>query len=877
VVPEQTDGQFQLAGQGSQEALDLSRIDISALEGELTGTAKLRWKPELKGAVDLSGQGLNPGVLLKDWPGKLEISLRAEGGIKGKQPSLQLQQLHAQGRLRGYEWALDAEGAYEEKVAMLKRFALSSGSTRLEANGRMGDTLDVSWQFHSEDLSTLLPNAKGRIDGKGALAGAVNRPQVKADLTAQGLAYSDYSLKSLNLDADVDLTGENQSRLSLALQEGNAAGIELRQIALKGQGDLAAHAFTLAADTSSGQADIALQGGLQNPWQQDMAWDIKLNQAKLKYPNLDGWALQAPSTGRITATQAQLSESCWQSGEALLCLQGQQSTERSQASFELTDLPFAYFAPYLPPDFDVQGSLRGKGTFSQSGGKEPSVNINLNTTKVRLLSQDSSEQKPPEDALIVEFQPGDIQLQMQQGGLQASMELPLSESDGIGLQAAIPPGRKPLTERPLKGQITTEVHNLDFIADLIPEVQNIGGRLEGKVALGGSLASPVLNGRLALVEGAAKLETPGLNLKAIEVELTGEGDGGIRLAAHAASGEGELNIDGSADLAGKATDADIEIKGQNFRVINTIEAKVDASPDLSIALRGNRVNVEGEVVIPKAQIKLKTLPESAVKVSDDQVIIEPGEQQEAAAPGRELHARVRIILGDEVSFNGFGLNARFEGNILAVEKPGEPTTGSGELTIVDGEYRAYGQGLVIEKGRVLFAGGPINQPGLDVRAVRRPAEGIVVGVQVRGSLKQPGFTLFSDPTLSQSNQLSYLVLGRPMSGTSDSEGSALSRAALALGLKGGDAVAGKIGGKLGLDQFGLETTEAGSNTSPEEASFVIGKYLTPELYVSYGLGLFDPVSTARLQYAINSRWKLVTESSSVASGGDVIYTIETGD
>ncbi len=319
------------------------------------------------------------------------------------------------------------------------------------------------------------------------------------------------------------------------------------------------------------------------------------------------------------------------------------------------------------------------------------------------------------------------------------------------------------------------------------------------------------------------------------------------------------------------------MKGENFRVINTLEAQVDASPNLVIAVRGNRIDVGGELVIPKAQITVKTIPESAVKVSDDQVIVESKEQEkQGPTTSREIYARVRTVLGDKVHFNGFGLKARIEGDILAIDKPGEPTTASGELKIIDGEYRAYGQGLVIEKGRILFSGGPIDQPGLDVKAVRRPEAGITVGVQVRGSLRQPDFKLFSDPTMTQGNQLSYLVLGRPLSGASGSEGSALSRAALALGLKGGNAVAKKIGGKLGLDQFGVDSGEAGSGTNPKEASFVIGKYLSPKLYISYGLGIFNPISTLRLQYTLNSHWKLVTESSSKASGGDVIYTIETG-
>jgi translocation and assembly module TamB len=875
-VPEQTDAQLLLEGQGSQEALTLSRIDITALEGTIEGKAGLSWQPELKGDADLVGQGLNPEGILQDWPGKLGFSLQAEGGMSDELPRLQLQLFSVQGQLRGYEVALDAAGSYEENLATLQRLALSSGSTKLDVSGTMSDRLNVRWQVHSEDLGTLLPKTEGRITGKGTLAGPLKSPRVVAALDADKLAYQDSRLQSLHLDADVDVAGKAQSKVSLDLTEGNAAGVELRKIVLNGRGVPGAHTLTLVADTSSGQADIALQGELKNPWQPDMIWNFTLNQANLKYPDLGGWALQKPSSGQISAGQAMLSESCWQSGEALLCLQGKQATEKIQADFTLTNLPFSYVSPYFPPDIDVQGSLNGKGIFSQFGKNDPFVGVDLKTSPVRLLSRDSNEDQQ-KDALIIAFEPIDIHLQMNQGGLQADMALPLSQTDKIALKAALSPGQSSLMERPLNGQLTTEIQNLDFIADLLPEVQSIAGRLTGKMALAGSLALPVLQGRLALVEGAAELERPGLHLKDIQVELTGEGESGIRLTAHAASEGGELDIVGTSDVRGESATADITVKGENFRVINTLEAQVDASPNLVIALRENRMDVGGELVIPKAQITVKKVPESAVKVSDDQVIIESEEREkEATTTGPEIYARVRTILGDKVRFNGFGLKARIEGNILAIEKPGEPTTASGELKIIDGEYRAYGQGLVIEKGRILFSGGPVGQPGLDVRAFRRPEEGITVGVQVRGNLRQPDFTLFSDPTMTQGNQLSYLVLGHPLSGTSGSEGSALSRAALALGLRGGNTVAEKIGGSLGLDQFGVDPGEAGSATNPENASFVIGKYLSPKLYVSYGLGLFNPISTLRLQYTISSHWKFVTESSTEASGGDLIYMIETG-
>ncbi|MDN5850165.1 MAG: translocation/assembly module TamB domain-containing protein, partial [Nitrococcus sp.] len=227
-------------------------------------------------------------------------------------------------------------------------------------------------------------------------------------------------------------------------------------------------------------------------------------------------------------------------------------------------------------------------------------------------------------------------------------------------------------------------------------------------------------------------------------------------------------------------------------------------------------------------------------------------------------------------FEGFGLKGRIDGRLLIVQQPGGPTTGSGELRIVDGEYRAYGQGLVIETGRILFAGGPIDQPGVDIRAVRHPAEDITVGVQVRGSLKRPEFTIFSEPSMGQTEQLSWLVLGRPLEGASNSEASMLTQAALALGLKGGDFLAKKLGKGLGIDTIGIESGsgEAGAASDANEAALVVGKYLSPDLYVSYGIGLFNQVSTVTLQYTLSSHWKLATEASTLGSGGDVVYTIE---
>jgi translocation and assembly module TamB len=99
---------------------------------------------------------------------------------------------------------------------------------------------------------------------------------------------------------------------------------------------------------------------------------------------------------------------------------------------------------------------------------------------------------------------------------------------------------------------------------------------------------------------------------------------------------------------------------------------------------------------------------------------------------------------------------------------------------------------------------------------------------------------------------------------------------LFLGMKGGNILAKNIGQNIGLDAIGFEagSKEAGASNDVDQAALVLGKYLTPKLYISYGLGLLDALSTVKLRYLMTERWNLITESSAIASGGDISYSFE---
>lgn len=231
---------------------------------------------------------------------------------------------------------------------------------------------------------------------------------------------------------------------------------------------------------------------------------------------------------------------------------------------------------------------------------------------------------------------------------------------------------------------------------------------------------------------------------------------------------------------------------------------------------------------------------------------------------------MRIVPGDDVRLEPSGLSAALEGSLVVIEQPDRPTRATGELRLVDAVYRAYGQELTVERGRLAFAGGPIDNPGLEIRAVRQVADDVRVGLEVGGTAKSPEVTIFSEPPMPESDALTYLVLGQPLGGTSQSEGRLLTQAATSLGLKGGNFLARNIGSALGLSEARIET-----GNGLEGASVVAGRSITPQLFVGFGIDLFERAAGIRMRYLISSHWSLVGEGGQQTSA-EIRYGIETG-
>jgi translocation and assembly module TamB len=182
-------------------------------------------------------------------------------------------------------------------------------------------------------------------------------------------------------------------------------------------------------------------------------------------------------------------------------------------------------------------------------------------------------------------------------------------------------------------------------------------------------------------------------------------------------------------------------------------------------------------------------------------------------------------------------------------------------------YSAFGRTLTTNRGQLQFADSPIDNPNLDITASRTIGD-VVAGVHVRGTAKSPLLTLYSEPPMDQADILSYLTLGHPMNVAGQGESEELFSAANTAGLIGGNYLAGYVG-----RQFGLEEVRVEAESATASPWVVVGKYLSPRLYVRYGVGVYEDAYSIIVRYQLTEHWQLQGEGGQF-SGADILYTFE---
>ncbi|MBK8164833.1 MAG: translocation/assembly module TamB domain-containing protein [bacterium] len=873
------------AATGTLADISLVPLEVRALGGVARVRAHATWYPTVAWAARATVDSLQPGLLLADpgaLPGHLGARLRSEGRVEAALPTGWASLDTLEGNLLDRVVTGTARAEWTGVADARLRADVAWGPVIAALQAALTDSVAAQLAVTCDDLAGLVAG----LGGRGALdvhaAGPRAAPTLTGDLLVQDFTRAEPALAIAAVEggfhlelADLDTIPTGNGRLRL-----RADSIRL------GQARLDSVVVTLAGTQREQRARLVVEGeplhahlALGGAWDAvDSTWAGAIDTLSLANPLAGSWRLGGPAALRAGPRAAALDslrlvqdaaepvpggarlrlDAAWDRGDAPGGLWN--------ARADLAGLPLALANAQLA----AGQSLRGTASAAVSADGEGTT---LRGTFEAALHDAGFlfEAAGRPDSLLVETAsvtgsagPADINAR-----LAAAVVSPRSGGRAELAADLVLPGAAQLPIAPdslaVRATIAGRVSDLAFIDGLSPLITASRGQVDLDAQVDGRLPAPAITGQLRVRDMATTL--PDLGITIADVQLTARGDvtGGYALDGSARSGEGTLAVGGHLPpKLGAGTPLVVTLRGKRFQGIDTPEIQVLVSPDLELVCDGKRLDVRGTVDLPVVEVEMVEMPEAAVPPTRDAVVVDAATK--AAAPAIDTWVDVKVNLGEQVRFRGFAMAIGLAGALHVRQHVPELPDCRGDLRVREGYYRAYGQDLDLDSGIVSFVG-PVDDPALNIRAYRETPDGVVAGVIVTGSALAPVLKVYSEPALPETQAISYLLTGRPLdSGSGDDK----ARVAATAALMGSNVLSSQLGSRIGLDEARVET-----GGSLDQAALVTGKYLTPELYLSYAMGLFDRSNLVRLRYIMSPKWSVQTETGTTM-GADLLYKIERG-
>lgn len=862
---------WRVAASGDTQGLHLEGIHAALLDGTLEGTARLAWSPRLEWEGRFDTHGLNPAALgpaWSDWPGAIDLNGEYRGTLsEGELANLMMEgQLTALGgTLRERPLEGHAKGQWRNAELLLGDMQASWGTARVKVAGRAGTVLDLKGDVTVGKLGELLPQGTGSLQGALHISGALKAPLLQVSLNGKGLGWQVYRTTQTTLKGTIDLDDATPSSLDLHLDGLQQGEQQLGIFSLRGNGRLSKHRveLSLREGTQPPLAEAVLGGGYGA-----QRWQGHLERMVLRPYGETVWQQVTPAALELSLQQARLATLCLQEQAAQLCLEGElQNTTGLQAKITAQGLPLRQLNPLLAPRLAARGEVSGSATLQHKPGERLTLDGDFALREGRLTLFEADGKTVQR---LLPLQVATLRLSTAaDGALGAEANITFSEQDHLNASLQLPLQQgwlRPAAVQPLQARLELQLQDLTLLELLQPEIHDPQGQLRFTLRVGGTLARPEPAGRLQLSGGSCTVPRLGLRLDGLTLKTESVDGDRLTLSAAARSGDGALSATGAVQREGdKGWALNLQLDGDNFEVARIPEARLRLSPQLKIHIEPLLVRVDGRLAISDARLEPRDIGR-AVTVSEDVVIIDA---PSAALKERwRIYTNVEVESADTIRFIGYGFDGRIGGRLLLNDEPQRLTRGRGELHVVAGSsYKAFGQKLQTPRGRLIFADSPVDNPNLDIVAQREVGD-VVAGVRVGGTVRDPSLTLFSQPSMDEVDILAYLTLGHPLSGAGQSDGQTMMKAANTAGLAGGDYIASYLG-----RQFGLEEARLESEGETEQPWLMIGKYLSPRLYIRYGTALLESGNSVLVRYQLSDNWFLEGESGR-NSGGDLIYTFE---
>ncbi len=629
-----------------------------------------------------------------------------------------------------------------------------------------------------------------------------------------------------------------------------AGGLALDEVSLQLRGAPEAHRIAIKAE---GDVDgrITLEGGFA-----DGRWQGQLQPALISTSSGD-WQLGEsvalswdPGAGLID-----LDPHCWKHKHFDLCGRRLNFGSTGDVALRLAGNARAING-FLPQGLRTRGQLQADVQLGWLPGKRMEFSGKASATDFRVTRAYGMGER-----VSTQWDKIDLDVSGDTEGLKLRGVGRSGDREIVSVIATLPVD----TASAIDGTLRLDRLWVDNLAPFTSSFSKLGGSVSGELKLSGSIDVPKANGVLTLSDGHfVSLDNP-TELTELQLELKLAGDTGT-ISGEGALGGGPLQLEGTL-TARPDYRLDLQLSGARHQILVPPASDFIASEEIRLVLTDGLMDISGEIRIHEGVLRHDELPAGGVALSNDAVLVDVNGNVLKEEVPFEVRSDVWIRIKDRFKIEGESLHATLGGDLHVVREPGNPPQVFGTLNLMGGELRAYRQQLLVQRGTIAFSGPPEN-PELNISAEREiRSEDVMVGARLFGPLEQPELEIYSTPAMSQGEAMSYLVRGRGLDSGAGADGTALA-------LSVGADIVNQSGIVTEINRLPLISDVAfGASGEDDETAATVSAYVGSRIYVSYGIGLYEPINilTARL-YLQSRLWLEVV--SSLENSLDLYYSFD---
>jgi autotransporter translocation and assembly factor TamB len=819
-----------LAGEFAGKELRVSDLSLEDGTGEnrLQGEGQASFGAELALSMELKTPGFTLPLVPSLPNGRLEGALALAARLGEGTWQVGVTEIAVQGEINelparvsgdfflDQDWALretDLQGVVNGAKVNLLAAADASREGRVEVS--------------IDDLGRWQPGARGRLELQGRVSAGAQTLEVQGQM--ENLRWGTLATDHVRLSGKYTRQSDAFD-LSLQAEPLVAGQVDLSELEATVSGDMRRQTLNVLS-----RGDIEGQLSLSGTGWTD-GWRGELAPATLVTPH-GTWQLEQlvalewqPEAGQLV-----VAAHCWERAAGAVCARelglGRSGRVALEASGDLSEL-----GSLLPASMAINGSAEVTLTGSWDEGGGVSFEGRSATRSV-VLTRHYGEG----ESASVRWDRGDGRLRYDGADIALQWSL---QRDGRGLLDAdvlLPTD----PEKPLAGRFSVDRLRLESLIAFLPALSQLEGEVTGQLDLAGTRDKPLATGELRL-EGAklALIGNP-TRVESLQVSMRFLGERAT-LAGAGLLGGGEVRLDGELSLQPEWR-LQLQVAGEQQNVLYPPATELRLSERLTVIASAGLLQVSGDITVHEGSLEPEELPEGSVAVSPDVVEVDYAGNVISADLPFDIDLNVRIVVEDRFRVRTSVLLATLGGELQLKQLRGQPLQVYGTLRVIDGRVSAYQQSLQIQRGTFSFTGRPDN-PAVNVRAVRKiSGSNVVVGIQVQGTYDSLTMEVFSEPRMSDGEAMSYLVRGRAPDASAGEDGTAL-----ALSVASGVVNRTTLVSELNRIP-GVSNVSFGAEGSNEDTAATVSGFIGDRIYLSYGVGVYEPINVLVARLYLRTR------------------------